>query len=839
MLLPRVHLPLASLDISASDAGFPRTRFVESRIKILDLEHRLGNTPTVVIAKSESKGTLFALERHDSGRYVMCKLGPWVDVGELARNASAVARDRLPQRQQRPESRPDPGRVASLLTADQRKKRAAIEAIQCHIRKKSKALPSPDNGGSDDRSDGPSLGSEPQDPRQLPSPDVRIDEHNAAGPEPDTQVLPAVEPTSLEPAADARQFAEKIFENIRSQYFETLYRSMGSLAYFAKGPLSRARSEFHLDLESNLDMADLIIFLQSLILTTVQIDKKYRETVPKLIDQARNMAEASDEGMRKKRKLKKMRLGKDALYPHEDECIRKWWDSNKPAPAEEDQSLSASQVNTPVAILRTRETQLQMILIFEILALEMLTNAENRDSSSLPTLPGAESGDQNPSTAVPHRRRNKHNLPVLIDVHADRLTIWQSIASDVQNLVGESQNTLVSQDSQVQQQPSSEPLKDFCVDVIVPFLVSFSARLPQLCDAISRKLGGPAIISPVQSKSLKRPSSRREQKPGTAAKRPSLDAKRTLQRALSTEQMQRRSVSRGPSNALALLRSASTTALVGVKREGSEPVSLKDLPRRTLSAGRRGPILSRSSSASRVEDSKASKQALVEAELKDAISALRKPNREVVGKAMAEADERRATASLSAKKARRLPRSTLAPAVQVKATPTNNRFRDVFGATTAAEYGALLSSEDLVPPSSIGNLIPSTGHRHGHRDALAPIASPSGVPFGETPSRSFSQPAFVKTAAQDQLAMLPSTPSIQRNTAAVGPIARQANHGPAMEEPWPATEGARREIAATPVRNSSSRMDPLSSPVPFLDAGKATEMSIYEKLGWDDDFDDI
>lgn len=244
--------------------------------------------------------------------------------------------------------------------------------------------------------------------------------------------------------------------------------SQGSLAYFAKGPLSRARSEFHLDLESNLDMADLIIFLQSLILTTVQIDKKYRETVPKLIEQARNMAEASDEGTRKKRKLKKMRLGKDALYPHEDECIREWWDSNKPAPAEEDQSLSASQVNTPVAILRTRETQLQMILIFEILALEMLSNAENRDTSSLPTLPGAESGDQNPSTAVPHRRRNKHNLPVLIDVHADRLTIWQSIASDVQNLVGESQNTLVSQDSQVQQQPSSEPLKDFCVDVIVP-----------------------------------------------------------------------------------------------------------------------------------------------------------------------------------------------------------------------------------------------------------------------------------------------------------------------------------------------------------------------------------
>jgi hypothetical protein len=59
--------------------------------------------------------------------------------------------------------------------------------------------------------------------------------------------------------------------------------------------------------------------------------------------------------------------------------------------------------------------------------------------------------------------------------------------------------------------------------------------------------------------------------------------------------------------------------------------------------------LSRSNSLSNLEDAKASKKALVEAELKDAISALRKPNRQVVGKAMAEAEERRATTSLSAK----------------------------------------------------------------------------------------------------------------------------------------------------------------------------------------------
>jgi translation initiation factor 2B subunit (eIF-2B alpha/beta/delta family) len=78
---------------------------------------------------------------------------------------------------------------------------------------------------------------------------------------------------------------------------------------------------------------------------------------------------------------------------------------------------------------------------------------------------------------------------------------------------------------------------------------------------------------------------------------------------------------------------------------------LKDLPRGGDSLlGRPRPTsLSRSSSTSHLEETKANKKALVEAELKDAISALRKPNREVVGKAMAEEDERKVIAGLSAK----------------------------------------------------------------------------------------------------------------------------------------------------------------------------------------------
>lgn len=50
---------------------------------------------------------------------------------------------------------------------------------------------------------------------------------------------------------------------------------------------------------------------------------------------------------------------------------------------------------------------------------------------------------------------------------------------------------------------------------------------------------------------------------------------------------------------------------------------------------------------SHLEDAKVNKKTLVDAELKDAINALRKPNREVVGKAIAEAAERKASTGLS------------------------------------------------------------------------------------------------------------------------------------------------------------------------------------------------
>lgn len=216
-------------------------------------------------------------------------------------------------------------------------------------------------------------------------------------------------------------------------------------------------------------MSDLIEFLKGMLLTTVQIDKKYRETAPDIIAKLGKTIESSDEAARKKRKTKKLKLGKNALYPLEDDSIRGWWDMNKPEQKEDSMGFPPGQVKSHLSILRTRETQLQIILILEILALTPLKTTDDAGDSSLPTLPGTADilEDQTMPTPQP-KKRNKHNLPVLVDVHADRLTIWQSTATDELAFFEDSQPAVLTSGPDVQQKASNEPLKDFCVDVIVP-----------------------------------------------------------------------------------------------------------------------------------------------------------------------------------------------------------------------------------------------------------------------------------------------------------------------------------------------------------------------------------
>lgn len=137
-------------------------------------------------------------------------------------------------------------------------------------------------------------------------------------------------------------------------------------------------------------------------------------------------------------------------------------------------------------------------------------------------------------------------------------------------------------------------------------------------------------------------------KPGSVAKRPApASAPRSLERVFSNDQLRRRATRR-PNDVLARMRSATPATIPGLKREASEPVTLGSIPKgdRSLKERSRN-IISRSVSSASFEDSKAQKKAKTEADLKEAISALKKPNRQLVGMAIAEEAEKRAGSSSS------------------------------------------------------------------------------------------------------------------------------------------------------------------------------------------------
>ncbi|KAL0936572.1 uncharacterized protein CTRU02_208787 [Colletotrichum truncatum] len=858
MLLPREYLPLSSLDLGAPHSDLPSSRFYESHIKILDLEDRVAERPSLLLARNDASKALYAIERaatSEKSLYAICKLGSWVDLLALSAQATVTGKHVLRMRQveeakdsQLLQNQQELPMMTPGLQKGHKDKRLAIEALQSIVRKRGRSqsvstFEEATRAEKRTRSDDDNA-LRPQTPSGL-NPSVNPVQTIEAKPEPAEWLethLDAVEAAPQpEPAQEpnAQQTAGDIMENIRAQYTEALYKSMGSLAYFAKGPLSRARAAFHLDCDGTMNMSDLIDFLKSLVMSTVQIDKKYRETIPDIISKLKTHIYSSDEGSGKpkKRKSKKMKLGKDGMYPGEDDHVRKWWDSNKPELQDDDSSITPAQIKSHVSLLRTRETQLQMILILEILALEPLRAADGERESQLPGLPGEEADK---AAETQPKKRSKHNFPVLADVHADRLCIWQSTATDEIRLLEDSQAS-APVDGAPAQKASSDPLKDFCTDIIMPF---FAARLPDICDSINRKLGGPIIIAPPKPKT-KPSSSKAGSKPGAAAKRPASvkPATKNIEKALFKEQS-RRSVSRGPGNAIALLRSATSANIPGFKRDNS------DLDRRS-SVERMG-LLSRGNSMTALDDVKAQKKAMVEAELKDAITALRKPNREMAGKAIVEDAEKRVFGGLSSIKSaysflesKKPTRHPLFDSVQVKVTPANHRFRDAL-AEDSKGASSLSIPMSSIPPSSASR-IPSTGPRRGHIDIL-----------GTTPSSAIQATPVKRSAPvegpspDDEPAIPPSSPLMMRKPARSQHLSVSRSvileryepmRSPSPDVGLPATPCKQRtrdvmtdEVAATPM---ATRAHIPSSPPQPSQPPQEKPKSIYERLGWDDDFDDL
>lgn len=451
MLLPRECLPLSALDLSAPSGEYPTGpgRFFESHIRILDLDGRLRQAPSVLLARSDLTQKVYAIERHQLGLYVVCKLGSWVSIEKLSKLAEACYASRCIPVQKASADDGEAPLTSHQFHKENKRKRQAIEELQSMVRKRQK-----------------SLGPESHEAISQPPSESQIPEQVVAS---GTSALQGTQPGPVEPSADLQISALNIFQNIRSQYFEALYHSKGSLAYFAKSTLSKARAAFHFDCDANLEMKDLLVFLKSIVVAVPQIDKKYKETVPKLIEEMKLLAESSEESGRKSKRKRstKMKLGKDGLWTGEIEQVKKWWAVNKPDVRDDDDSTNTpKEIKYHISCLRTRETQLQMIILLEVLALEAMGLAQDTPVTQLPGMPAEDQPKE--TVEAPPKKKDKHDYHALLNLHADRMSIWQTTLLEEMKMIAAEAQAKSGQQLQKSDRPDSDPSKDFCVDIIVP-----------------------------------------------------------------------------------------------------------------------------------------------------------------------------------------------------------------------------------------------------------------------------------------------------------------------------------------------------------------------------------
>lgn len=224
MLLPRGDLPLAYIDFAASNGDLPQSRFYESYIHVLDLESRLGPAPVVLIARNELRGTTYALERQSNGLYVICKLGSWADLESLAQKATAVRYELLyPAKSERAEHHGVDALTTPQLHVEQKKKRAAIEAIQSQMRKRVRSQ-SVSTVGHVTKEE------QPPEPEtfvaQQPSPDMSLEQVPLPTSEEKIRGAASSQGAAIGRELEPQQSADNIFEGIRTQYFDALYKSM-------------------------------------------------------------------------------------------------------------------------------------------------------------------------------------------------------------------------------------------------------------------------------------------------------------------------------------------------------------------------------------------------------------------------------------------------------------------------------------------------------------------------------------------------------------------------------------------------------------------------------------
>ncbi|KAK5139012.1 hypothetical protein LTR04_003987 [Oleoguttula sp. CCFEE 6159] len=416
-------------------------------------EDTAGHGPPILVAQSAVDGSVYAVEEIRTGVYALCKLGSWVKAGDiqLLRQNRAAVRLKSAQTTSRG---PDDGRWWDRAAVQQP---PGMELGTKRPTHRSLSMTRPAFEVTEICS------------AATPSPALSPPAYEAAQIIDVSQMVtsPVVKPL---PEPFEQSSAQEVTQTIVAQYLETLYLSKTSLAYFSKGPLSRARAAFSTGIESSPQLSDLIVFLRSMVLTLSVMDKKYRTKLPDTIlaFPANNPSEDEHIAARttRNRNPKKLKLSKEGMFPSEAEYIKRWWSVDDGTPSQATPIEARDQaLRRRIGDLRIRESLLQTIIILEILSLEAAMSPRvHTISADVDTQMQGQAG-------VERKKRPKKplDLILLVDLLIDKLCIWQSLEQEASTAKkGDEKNSKNTTEGVDAQTGSSDRLRSFCVEVIIP-----------------------------------------------------------------------------------------------------------------------------------------------------------------------------------------------------------------------------------------------------------------------------------------------------------------------------------------------------------------------------------
>lgn len=229
--------------------------------------------------------------------------------------------------------------------------------------------------------------------------------------------------------------------HLKQQYFEILYISKVTLAYFVKTTLTKARTQFQQILGENQAPFEIVKFIEtSLLRTPEELETKFKKWLPILVQpllEGTTLHEWPSS-------VSDWKI--DAI---EQSFIMRWCTCNE----EECTLWHAEAMNKKIDTLKIREFQLQIILVLEVLS-------QHREMKN--------------HLLDEQKKEKLHCLSSInqyLDILIDRLCIWQAL-----------------DDSHFDLKPDSDQLRLFCTEVVMPF---YGPKLLDVCKALYIKCGGP------------------------------------------------------------------------------------------------------------------------------------------------------------------------------------------------------------------------------------------------------------------------------------------------------------------------------------------------------------